>query len=175
MRLLISGGTVFVSKYLTKYFIEKNHEVYVLNRGTRQQVPGANLIKADRHQLKNQLKNYHFDAVIDVCAYNQNDVRDLLKALNSFDNYLLISSSAVYPKTNPQPFSEEQDVGYNTIWQDYGINKIKAEQELLSQVLNAYIIRPAYIYGPMQNIYREPFVFECALKKRKFIYQMMVP
>ena len=168
MRLLISGGTVFVSKYLTKYFIEKNHEVYVLNRGTRQQVPGANLIKADRHQLKNQLKNYHFDAVIDVCAYNQNDVRDLLKALNSFDNYLLISSSAVYPKTNPQPFSEEQDVGYNTIWQDYGINKIKAEQELLSQVLNAYIIRPAYIYGPMQNIYREPFVFECALKKRKF-------
>ena len=53
MRLLISGGTVFVSKYLTKYFIEKNHEVYVLNRGTRQQVPGANLIKADRHQLKN--------------------------------------------------------------------------------------------------------------------------
>lgn len=168
MRLLISGGTIFVSKYLTKYFIEKNHEVYVLNRGTRQQVPGANLIKADRHQLKNQLKNYHFDAVIDVCAYNQNDVRDLLKALNSFDNYLLISSSAVYPKTNPQPFSEEQDVGYNTIWQDYGINKIKAEQELLSQVLNAYIIRPAYIYGPMQNIYREPFVFECALKKRKF-------
>lgn len=168
MRLLISGGTIFVSKYLTKYFIEKNHEVYVLNRGTRQQVPGANLIKADRHQLKNQLKNYHFDAVIDVCAYNQNDVRDLLKALNSFDNYLLISSSAVYPKTNPQPFSEEQDVGYNTIWQDYGINKIKAEQELLSQVLNAYIIRPAYIYGPMQNIYHEPFVFECALKKRKF-------
>lgn len=168
MRLLISGGTIFVSKYLTKYFIEKNHEVYVLNRGTRQQIPGANLIKADRHQLKNQLKNYHFDAVIDVCAYNQNDVRDLLKALNSFDNYLLISSSAVYPKTNPQPFSEEQDVGYNTIWQDYGINKIKAEQELLSQVLNAYIIRPAYIYGPMQNIYREPFVFECALKKRKF-------
>lgn len=168
MRLLISGGTVFVSKYLTKYFIEKNHEVYVLNRGTRQQVPGANLIKADRHQLKNQLKNYHFDAVIDVCAYNQNDVRDLLKALNSFDNYLLISSSAVYPKTNPQPFSEEQDVGYNMIWQDYGINKIKAEQELLSQVLNAYIIRPAYIYGPMQNIYRELFVFECALKKRKF-------
>ena len=168
MRLLISGGTIFVSKYLTKYFIEKNHEVYVLNRGTRQQVPGANLIKADRHQLKNQLKNYHFDAVIDVCAYNQNDVGDLLKALNSFDNYLLISSSAVYPKTNPQPFSEEQDVGYNTIWQDYGINKIKAEQELLSQVLNAYIIRPAYIYGPMQNIYREPFVFECALKKRKF-------
>ena len=33
---------------------------------------------------------------------------------------------------------------------------------------NAYILRPPYLYGPMQNLYREPFVFECALKSRKF-------
>ncbi len=25
-----------------------------------------------------------------------------------------------------------------------------------------------YLYGPMQNVYREPFVFECALSDRKF-------
>lgn len=39
---------------------------------------------------------------------------------------------------------------------------------MTSRVPNAYILRPPYLYGPMQNVYREPFVFECALKNRKF-------
>lgn len=33
---------------------------------------------------------------------------------------------------------------------------------------NAYILRPPYLYGPMNNLYREAFVFECALNNRKF-------
>ena len=45
---------------------------------------------------------------------------------------------------------------------------MEAEQYLLSKYSNAYILRPPYLYGPMQNLYREPFVFECALKNRKF-------
>lgn len=38
----------------------------------------------------------------------------------------------------------------------------------MKKVPNSYILRPPYLYGPMQNVYREPFVFECALKNRKF-------
>lgn len=33
---------------------------------------------------------------------------------------------------------------------------------------NAYIVRPPYLYGPMNNVYREAFVFDCALADRKF-------
>ena len=55
-----------------------------------------------------------------------------------------------------------------SIWGDYGSNKIEAENYLLSHIPQAYILRPPYLYGPMQNVYREPFVFECALKKRSF-------
>lgn len=168
MRILITGGTVFVSKFMADYFVKRGDEVYVLNRGTRKQVPGVNLIKADRHNLKDQLKNLSFDFVIDVCSYDKQDIVDLLMALGNFKDYLLISSSAVYPETNQQPFSEEQTIGPNSIWGQYGTDKIEAEKYLLEKVPNAYIIRPAYIYGPMQNVYREPFVFECALKNRKF-------
>ncbi len=33
---------------------------------------------------------------------------------------------------------------------------------------DAYILRPPYLYGPMNNVYREAFVFDCAMQDRKF-------
>ncbi|EKQ56056.1 MULTISPECIES: NAD-dependent epimerase/dehydratase family protein [unclassified Clostridium] len=167
-RILVTGGTVFVSKYVAKYFESKSYEVYVLNRGTKQQVENVKLICADRNNLKDCLVKYSFDAVIDVCGYNQKDVRNILDALGEFKDYIFISSSAVYPETNEQPFSENQRIGLNSIWSKYGTDKIEAEEYLISRVPNAYILRPPYLYGPMQNLYREAFVFECALKNRKF-------
>lgn len=167
-RILVTGGTVFVSKYVAKYFASKNYEVYVLNRGTKQQINNVNLICADRNNLKDFLVKYSFDAIIDVCGYNQGDIRNILDSLGEFKDYIFISSSAVYPETNEQPFSEEQNIGFNSIWGKYGTDKIEAEEYLLSRVPNAYILRPPYLYGSMQNLYREPFVFECALKNRKF-------
>lgn len=167
-RILVTGGTVFVSKYAADYFSKRDYEVYVLNRGSRAQLEQVQHICADRNHLKDILKAYSFDAVLDICGYNQRDIEHLLDGLNEIKDYIFISSSAVYPETNPQPFAEEQAVGANSIWGAYGTDKIKAEQYLLSRVPNAYILRPPYLYGPMQNVYREPFVFECAMKNRKF-------
>lgn len=167
-RILITGGTVFVSKYVAKYFVEGDYEVYVLNRGTKNQIDNVNLICADRNDLKDSLKGYSFDVIIDVCAYTEKDIENLLDAVDDFKDYIFISSSAVYPETNPQPFSEDQNTSINSIWGKYGTDKIKAENYLLSRVPHGYIIRPPYIYGPMQNLYREPFIFECAMKNRKF-------
>lgn len=167
-RLLVTGGTVFVSKYVANYFALKNYEVYVLNRGTKQQIENVNLICEDRNNLKGCLAKYSFDAIIDVCAYDQKDIKNLLGSLGEFKDYIFISSSAVYPETNEQPFSENQNIGLNSIWGKYGTDKIEAEEYLFSKVPNAYVLRPPYLYGPMQNLYREPFVFECAIRNRKF-------
>lgn len=166
-KMLVTGGTVFVSRFIANYF-KNQYDVYVLNRNSRKQLEGVHLIEADRHFLTNELQKYDFDIVIDVCAYNQGDIKNLLSHLHHFQDYIFISSSAVYPQTNQQPFKEEQKIGPNSIWGQYGINKIEAEQYLLSHIPYAYILRPPYLYGPMQNIYREPFVFECALKHRTF-------
>ena len=168
MKLLITGGTVFVSKFTASYFAGRGHEVYVLNRGTRPQAEGVNFIKADRNSLGSALCGMYFDAVIDVCAYKEADINNLLDAGIKFDDYVLISSSAVYPETLPQPFNERQPIGKNSIWGDYSSGKVGAEVCLTSRYPNAYVIRPPYLYGPMQNLYREPFVFECANLKRKF-------
>lgn len=167
MKILVTGGTVFASRFTAEYFA-REHEVYVLNRNTRPQSKGVTLINADRHDLGDILKKYAFDAVIDVTAYNETDVRDLLNALGEFKNYVLISSSAVYPETLPQPFKESMQTGANSVWGDYGTNKIAAEKYLQERVPNAYIIRPPYLYGKMNNLYREAFVFECAERDMPF-------
>lgn len=162
MNILVTGGTVFVSHFTAEYFTERGDQVYVLNRGSRPQPEGVTAILADRHALGDALKGIHFDAVLDITAYTAEDVHDLLDALESFDDYILISSSAVYPATNLQPFTEEQPCGPNVHWGAYGTNKLNAEEALLSRVPDAYILRPPYLYGPMENLYRSPYVFECA-------------
>lgn len=167
-KILVTGGTVFVSRFTAEYFSREN-EVYVLNRNTRPQSDGVHLIEADRHALGDMLREYHFDAVIDVCAYNGKDVDDIFDALGEWNgDYILISSSSVYPETNVQPFTEEQETGANSIWGKYGTDKLEAEKAALRRKSDAYIIRPPYLYGQMQNVYREPFVFECAMADRPF-------
>lgn len=167
-KILVTGGTVFVSRYVAEYYVAKGYEVYVLNRNSRAQSAGVILIQADRHNLGEVLREHHFDVVIDVTAYTARDVDFLLDALGSYDDYVLISSSAVYPETALQPFAEETQLGANKYWGKYGTDKIEAEATLMSRNPNAYILRPPYLYGPMNNVYREAFVFECALGNRKF-------
>lgn len=41
MKILVTGGTTFVSKYVAEYFVNKGNEVYVINRNTREQVDGV--------------------------------------------------------------------------------------------------------------------------------------
>ena len=167
-QVLITGGTVFVSQYTAEYFAKRGYDVYVLNRGSRPQSTRVTLIEADRHNLGAVLKNMYFDVVLDMTAYSRADIVDLLSGLGSFGELIMLSSSAVYPEYGVQPFKEDGVLAANKFWGKYGTDKIEAERELLNRVPDAYILRPPYLYGPMNNVYREAFVFECALQDRKF-------
>ena len=68
-KILITGGAVFVSRYVAQYFVDKGYEVYVVNRNSRSQVPGVKLIEADRHDLGDKLKNIYFDVVADITNF----------------------------------------------------------------------------------------------------------
>lgn len=168
MDILVTGGTTFVSKYTAEYFVNRGGSVTVLNRNSRPQVSGVSLINCDRMNLGKQLSDMHFDLIIDVAAYTADHISMLLNSGVKFDDYIFISSSAVYPETNLQPFSEEQECGANSVWGDYGLNKLKAEKLLRDEVPNAYILRPPYFYGVYENLYREAFPFDCAMLNRKF-------
>lgn len=160
--ILVTGGTVFVSRSIAEYFAAKGENVFVLNRGNHTQPEGVAPIICDRHNMGDVLKKYSFDIVIDVSAYNREDVQALHTALGNFGVYVFISSSAVYPETLPQPFKETAKCGRNSIWGDYGTNKLAAEEYLLENVKDLYILRPPYLYGRGENLYRAPFIFDCA-------------
>lgn len=164
--ILITGGTVFVSRYAARYFAQKGDNVFVLNRNHNQQEKGVTLIEADRHNLGDKLKSYDLDAVLDITAYTRDDVRCLAEALPKIPQYIFLSSSAVYPETLERPFREDMPCGCNSVWGDYGRNKLEAEQYINENIQNSYILRPPYLYGPMQNLYREPFMFDCAMKNQ---------
>lgn len=168
MKILVTGGTVFASRYTAKYFSQKGNEVFVLNRGSRPQLPYVTHIKCDRHSPCDILRPLYFDAVLDITAYNADDVRVLIESLGDFGCYIMVSSSAVYPETLAQPFKENQRCGKNSFWGAYGTDKIAAEGCLRETAPDSYIIRPPYLYGEMNNLYREAFVFDCAEENRAF-------
>lgn len=167
-KILVTGGTTFVSKYTAAYFVKRGYEVFVLNRGSRKQIDGVIHLQGDRHNAAALLKDKKFDIILDITVYTGDDIKDFVPAIGGFDQYIMVSSSAVYPETEPQPFREDTVLGQNRYWGFYGTNKIDAEKALLSQVKDAYILRPPYLYGPMNNVYREAFVFDCALADRPF-------
>ena len=168
MKILITGGTTFVSRFTAEYFTAKGHDVVVLNRGSREQVDGVTHLQCDRLNLGDKLKGTSFDLILDITAYTLEHIQALLTSGVSFCDYVFISSSAVYPETNPQPFIEEQECGRNSVWGDYGMNKLNAERYLQTHIPNAYILRPPYFYGIYDNLYREAFTFDCAMQDRPF-------
>lgn len=175
-KILVTGGTIFVSKIVASYFasdkFKNTYQVYVLNRNNHPQVENVILINSSRENLANKLEQYKFDIIIDITSYTKNDIKSILDSLGSSKNlvekYILLSSSAVYPETLSLPFSENSNLGKNIFWNDYGINKIEAEKYLQENFSNYYILRPPYLYGQENNIYREAFVFDCAEQNRKF-------
>ena len=55
-KVLVTGGTVFISRYLAEYYTIAGNEVYDLNRATRPQPQGVRLIKGDKTRLCPDLK-----------------------------------------------------------------------------------------------------------------------
>ena len=47
--------------------------------GSKQQIENINLICANRNNLKDCLKDFYFDSIIDVCGYNQQDIKNYLR------------------------------------------------------------------------------------------------
>ena len=93
MNILITGGTTFVSKFAAEYFVKSGNHVTVINRGSRKQIDGVNLICCDRMELKNTLKEKHYDVILDITAYTDGHIRSLLDSGVTFDDYIFISTS----------------------------------------------------------------------------------
>ena len=86
MKILVLGGTVFLSKAVTAEAVRRGHDVVCAARGASGGVPeGARLVPVDRNEpgSLDQLAGERFDAVIDVSKYSVNWVRDALRTFGA--------------------------------------------------------------------------------------------
>lgn len=169
MKILIMGGTQFVSKSLATFLISKGHNVSIFTRNKL--VLSYNGIQnhfiGDRRKSSDlvQLQNANFDIIFDLSAYSLEDIVHLLPSLNKTDlnKYILCSSGAVYPETINM-VDENYPCGFNVNWGKYGENKLEVENYLKEYFYNTKIdisiVRPTYIYGPKNNLYREAYFFK---------------
>ncbi len=168
--ILVLGGNQFLGVNICKELLIEKYQVYVLNRGTRKNLQEVTHLKGDRNnkiELNKITKNIKFEAVIDISAYEEHQIKKSLDALEGrYKKYILISSASIYQNISERPAKESDCVGENIVWGDYAKNKFLCEEMLKSKTKNYVVFRPFYLYGPGNNLDRENYFFNRILAEQ---------
>ena len=181
MKVLVIGGTQFTGRHLVAALVKAGHEVTVLHRRDAHDL-GRKVgnLQADRNdagQLRAALQGRHFDAVYDS-AYDwergttANHVEATVRALPaSISRYIFISSVAAYGDGLNH---HEGDALAPDDHPDWFVRNKATSERLLFRMhqrhgLPVVTIRPPYIYGPGNPIYREAFFWDRLRDKRPLI------
>jgi len=162
MKILIIGGTRFVGLAMTREAISRGYDVTVFHRSDN--VPlgteTATHVQGDRLVDLAQLRDTHWDAVIDVCAYRPNEVALVADALGAVTNkFVFVSTVSVYDDSIARFSGEDarllstlevSKLGPETvpIMEHYGALKVLCEEVAQQRFADALIIRPTYVIGP---------------------------
>ncbi|MBI4610060.1 MAG: NAD-dependent epimerase/dehydratase family protein [Candidatus Rokubacteria bacterium] len=179
MRVLVMGGTEFVSLHLVRALVRDGHAVTVFNRGRQShRLPaGVELIAGDRKGhagLATALAGRAFDAVCDVtyAPTTGEDVAALADAVaQNQPHVIFMSSGRVYDHALPIPYDEDTPRG--EYWGDYARHKTAGEDALLERHratgLPVTIVRPTHVLGPLNTRYNETFFFDRILRGRPIL------
>ncbi|HOJ78633.1 MAG TPA: SDR family oxidoreductase [Bacillota bacterium] len=156
MKVLFIGGTGVISEAVSKLAITRNIELYMLNRGTKQEFipPGTKLIQADIRNLeatKKALADHQFDVVVDWIAYEPQHIENDFQLFNGrTKQFIFISSASAYQKPATHYLITESTPLANPYWQ-YSRDKIACEELLLKYYRESgfpiTIVRPSLTYG----------------------------
>jgi nucleoside-diphosphate-sugar epimerase len=157
VKLLVLGGSVFLSHAVAAHAVARGHDVTCANRGASGTVPdGARLVRWDRADPPPaDLTGTSYDAVVDV-ARTPSWVRD---AVGSFADahWVFVSTVNVYPDPHPphgtpatSPLREplHDDVDPRSSPEAYGRMKVACEQLVRAGARSWTVIRPGLIVGP---------------------------
>lgn len=151
MKILMIGGTGTISYDATKFFVSKGHEVYLLNRGNRNDLKYDNLHYIigdanDLDSLDNALKDFTFDVIFDFIIFTVEQMKMRLKVYDGkCKQFFFISSATVYQLIDG--VIDENIPITNDTWK-YSREKIECENWLTSHSYSFEntIIRPYVTY-----------------------------
>jgi nucleoside-diphosphate-sugar epimerase len=155
MRLLVLGGTRFLSHAVAADAVARGHEVICAARGEAGPVPdGARLVHLDRANPDWSPLAGDWDAVVDV-ARNPAWVADALDHLGD-NHWTFVSTISVYadhstpggtPETLPLLPPVADDVDQDSA-ESYGSAKVACEEDVQARAREALVVRPGLIIGP---------------------------
>lgn len=151
MRLLVLGGTRFLSYAVAAEGVRREFDVVCAARGESGRVPeGAQSVKVDRDAEDGlDALTGDFDAVVDVARLSYSWVRRALDTLGDrAGHWTFVSSISAYADHSTLsdellPPREEDD-----IQELYGNIKVASENAVLAAIPDAFILRSGLITGP---------------------------
>ncbi len=155
LRILIVGGSGFLSGTIARVARTQGHQVWAITRGVRPLSDGVIGLVADRHDsaaFTRALVHAHqeWDLVVDCIAFEPADARQDLAVFPSMARHLvLVSTDFVYDPAHRRFPQDEETRHY--LAGGYGGNKRRCELELIegnSGQMQWSVVRPGHIYGP---------------------------
>ncbi|MDL1160105.1 SDR family oxidoreductase [Paenibacillus lautus] len=155
MKALFIGGTGTISSAITRQLLEQGCELYLLNRGNRNDVlpEGAHILQADIHdegRVAQLIQDLEFDVVADFIAFEPADLeRDYRLFAGKTKQFIFISSASAYQTPLSDYRITEGTPLSNPYWA-YSRNKIACEDYLMKQYREhgfpVTIVRPSHTY-----------------------------
>ena len=152
---MLIGGTGTISSAITRQLAQSNHELWLLNRGSRKNEVPNNVKQIiadidDEKEVLRQIGDTQFDAVCEFIGFLPSQVeRDIRLFKGHTKQYVYISSASAYNKPAASHVITEGTTLANPYW-EYSRNKIACEELLLKEYReNGFpitIIRPSHTY-----------------------------
>ena len=157
MRLLVFGGTVFLSRAVAEEALARGHEVTCACRGASGSPPAsARHVRVDRSgPLPPELTAAPYDAVVDV-GRQPSWVRRAVEALPDA-HWVFVSSISTYaddetpggrPGTLPLHPARDEDADLSVEPQAYGPMKVACESTVTGGTASSVVVRPGLVVGP---------------------------
>lgn len=181
MKILILGGTGFISSKLASLLHKDGHELTLLTRGlSRNNIESMKEIsfvhgeRNDSRLLNELIKDKYYDVVYDMIAYEEKDSISASKIFRGkIGRFIHCSTISVYMVSNDVqcPITEDQDrrplMDYwdqNPFGMDYGIKKRECEKVLWDahhdSLFPVSVLRPTFVCGPADPTKRDFFWIE---------------
>ena len=160
MKLLVLGGTGFLSGHLAGAALRRGHEVTLFHRGRTNPdlYPEAEHVLGDRSGDLSELQGREWDAVVDCSAYLLKQAETAAAVLAAAARYVFVSTISVYTDFEPgmdedapvATLPEGVDRYTDQVGHYYGALKALCEDELRRRFEpdRLAIVRPGLIVGP---------------------------
>jgi len=178
MKILILGGTGFISSKVVLKLLSAGHEVHLFTRGiSKRDFDKQNLhfIRGNRDSIKDLISaaQKQYDVVYDFIAYKPEHTLHAVKAFKDrTSRFIHCSTISVYMISREVsiPITEDQsDAPVMEFWDrnpfgmGYGINKRRCEDILWKEHSDKFpvtVIRPTFVCGPADPARRDYFWIE---------------